>query len=205
MRGRLAKWVIALTITIGVPVGLVLAFMPFLDISHATYLTAVGDFPAALRALNRALSINPGNALTYVQRSFVFDQLGEPGRAFADADNAVSLDVDSWSAFNNRAWSQSQLPGGDLKRAFRDANRAVSLCPSCAAAFDTRGFVEFKQNHLEDALADFNRALQLDPGLKESYLHRTLVLQLLNEGGKTHSGKEPPKGSGTAQSNAASG
>jgi tetratricopeptide (TPR) repeat protein len=184
MRDRLVKWAIALTIMIGVPTGLIFLAMPYLDTSHATYLTAKGDYSTALRALDRAVHMDGGKAETYVRRSFVYAKLGEYQKAFADAGRAIEINNELWEAFNNRAWALTHMHGGDLELAMRDANRAVALCPSCAAAFDTRGIVELKQNQLQNSLADFNRAVEIDAHAPEYAEHRAQVLQKLGEADK---------------------
>jgi Tfp pilus assembly protein PilF len=196
MRERLVKWAIALTIMIGVPSGLIFVSMPYLDTSHATYLTAKGDYVTALRALDRAVHMDGGNSETYVRRSFVYTKLGEYQKAFADASRAIEINNEQWEAFNNRAWALTRMHGGDLELAWRDANRAVELCPSCAAAFDTRGSVELQQNQLPNSLADFNRAIEIDAHCPEYVEHRAVVLQRQGEAGKDPAAK--PQAPGTS-------
>ena len=174
------KWAITLVIFFGVPVAFVWAFMPYLDISHATYLAAQGDYALAVRALNRAIRFNPSLAEAYTRRGWLYAKLGDYDKALADCNHSLSMNDSQWDAYNNRAWVRLQI-GGDLKQALDDAGQAVALFPGCAQAYDTRGMIELKMNETDRALSDFDRAVSLDEKFAEAFAHRSLCEQRLNQ------------------------
>jgi tetratricopeptide (TPR) repeat protein len=172
MRDYIVKWLITLTIFFGVPLAMLWALMPLLDISHATFLAAQGDYQKALHTINRAVAFNGGLASVYTRRGWLYDKLQSYDKALADFNRAIAISDVEWEPFNNRAWLLTHMPGADLKQAQSDANRAVDLCPDCAAAYDTRGYVELQLDQMPSALADFEQALSLNHKLGEAYLHR---------------------------------
>jgi tetratricopeptide (TPR) repeat protein len=160
-RQSIQRWVFVLTFLLGVPALLVWLSMPFLDMSHATYLTAAKDYQGAIRALNRAVAFNGGLSSAYVKRGYDYEQLNQPDKALADYDTAIRINGQDWSAYNNRAWLIAQTK--DPKAAMEDASKAVQLCPTCAQAFHTRGMLYSKMSDTPMAIADFTRAIELDP------------------------------------------
>jgi tetratricopeptide (TPR) repeat protein len=50
-----------------------------------------------------------------------------------------------------------------LEKAHRDYSRAIELDPSFAAAYANRGNVRIIRNNVSGAMADFRKALALDP------------------------------------------
>lgn len=181
MRARILAWTITLGIFFGVPFLLVWVFMPLLDVSHATYLAAQGNYKAALKTLNRAVKFNSGFGPAYTRRGWVFDKLGQQGQAIADFNKAIEINQGSWEPYNNRAMVQTELQQANLRPALDDANKAIELCPDCSAAYDTRGWVQLKQSNADGALSDFNRALELNTRFGEAYYHRSLAFDKLNK------------------------
>lgn len=170
-RLTIQRWVLVLSFTFGLPALLIAVFMPFLDISHATYLTATKDYPGAIAALNRAIAMNSFLSVAYVKRGFVYERLNEIAKALNDYDSAIRINGGDWSAYNNRAWLLTH--NNDAAKALPDAMRAVQLCPDCAQAFDTRATVELALGDKQKALEDYDRAIELDPKFGAAYFHRS--------------------------------
>jgi Tfp pilus assembly protein PilF len=180
MRARITKWAITLLIFVGVPFAFVWVFMPYLDISHATYLAAQGDYARAVRALDRAIRFNSGLPLAYTRRGWLYMKLGDDRKALDDFNRALSMSNSQWEPYNNRAWLEAKS-GGTLHSALDDANQAVALCPTCAEPYDTRGLVELKANDPQKALGDFNRAIEIEEKYAAAYWHRSLCFEQLNQ------------------------
>lgn len=176
-RSLVQKWILVLGFLLGVPAAIIWASMPFLDMSHATYLTAAKDYPGAINALNRAIALNGGLSVAYLKRGYVREKLNDPQRAMADYEAATRINPDDWAAYNNRA--NLLLNQKELSRALSEANRAVDLCSTCPQARDTRGTVYLATGDYEKALVDFNRAVELDPKFAEALWHRARVYQAL--------------------------
>jgi len=178
-RSLVQKWILVLGFLLGVPAAIIWASMPFLDMSHATYLTATKDYPGAIKALNRAISFNGGLSAAYVKRGYVWEKMKNPQRALADYDAASLVNPNDWAAFNNKAWLL--LNQKELARALTDANVAVNLCESCPEAWDTRGLVYFLSGNYDTALADFNRAIALESDFGAALFHRARTHEAMKQ------------------------
>jgi tetratricopeptide (TPR) repeat protein len=69
------------------------------------------------------------------------------------------------SAFNNRAWSYFKT--GKAAQGLPDAERSLQLRPDDAPTLGTRGLIYEALGRSEDAIADFRRALAIDPNMRE--------------------------------------
>jgi tetratricopeptide (TPR) repeat protein len=176
-RQKVQRWVFVLTFLLGIPALLIWVSMPFLDMSHATYLTATKDYKGAIKALNRAISMNGGLSAAYVKRGYDYELMNDPAKALADYDAAARINPQDWAAFNNRAWLtyqklQAQKDDSALDGALMDATRAVDLCADCAQAYHTRGMIFRLKGDNARALVDFDKAIELDPKMGAAYADR---------------------------------
>src|SRR5437870_13882203 len=62
---------------------------------HGKDLLEKKDYTGAIRALDRAISLNPKFALAYVSRGKAYDKLGQHQRGIDDYNKAISLDPKS--------------------------------------------------------------------------------------------------------------
>ncbi len=84
----------------------------------------------------------------------------------ADFDAAIRLGkTDDSTVYLYRG--QSYLNEGSLDQALQDFNAAITANPKLAWPYGLRGLVELKQGHDALAAADFYRAGQLDPKVRE--------------------------------------
>jgi tetratricopeptide (TPR) repeat protein len=120
----------------------------------------------AIRACTEAISKNPNDAISYVNRAFEHVQKGSYDLAVADYAKAIAIDSNRWDAFQGRAWATLKL--GKTASALVDAQRALQLKPDAAQALDTRAHVYEALGRRDDALADFRRALEIEPRLQGS-------------------------------------
>jgi tetratricopeptide (TPR) repeat protein len=79
-----------------------------------------------------------------------------------------------WASAPDRAQEEAALAvkmlgSGTYDQAMRHFNRAIQIWPSYADAYLNRGLAEQGASHRAAALADFDRALNLDPHLTGAY------------------------------------
>jgi len=70
---------------------------------------------------------------------------------------------------------------GEIAKAETYANRAVAESPGTADVEYLRGLIYFKQNKNSEALAAFNKAIDLDQDFMSAYYYRGQVLDRLNK------------------------
>jgi tetratricopeptide (TPR) repeat protein len=173
------RWAFVLTFLLGTPALLIWLSQPFLDMSHATYLTAAKDYQGAIKALNRAIAFNGLLSEPYVKRGYCWEMLKQPEKALADYDRAIAMNPNDWAAYNNRA---SLTQGKNPKQALMDATHAVDLCGDCPQAYETRAAIYAETKDDERALADLDKAIELDPKKAGAYFSRSELLYRLKRG-----------------------
>jgi tetratricopeptide (TPR) repeat protein len=98
-----------------------------------------------------------GNKIViYNIRGLAYYGKGEYDLAIADYDEAIRLNPNYASAYNNRAWALLKARRPEDAKA--DADKAVALAPT-PENLDTRGHILLALGNASGALSDFNAAL----------------------------------------------
>lgn len=113
------------------------------------------------------LKRDPLNAYEY---NYMYAEFKASNYLFADADSYYSKSLSDKPTYTNaligRAKVKSKL--GDLENARRDFDNAIRLEPRSANLYKARGIFFTEQKNEVLAMADFSKALELNPGDKEA-------------------------------------
>lgn len=137
---------------------------------------ALGD----LDALDKALAPQAWARLTLAR---LYMQLERPAQSLAQLNQWLPAHPDQEgheSALNNRCWARALL-GVELDEALVDCNQAIAGAAQNAAFLDSRGWVLLRLGRDAGALADFDRALALRPGIAWSLYGRGLAKTRLGD------------------------
>jgi tetratricopeptide (TPR) repeat protein len=166
------KWIVMLTIVLGVPTLMIWVAMPFQDLSRASYLIEQHEYARAVRTLDRAIAFNFTFEQAYLRRGWIYERINMPEKALADFAAALALNPNNWQTYNNRAWLYGA--SGDYDRALKDVEEALSRCHDCSYVFDTKGFIYLGRKDYAQANDQFTRAIALNPKLGAAYFHRAI-------------------------------
>jgi tetratricopeptide (TPR) repeat protein len=133
---------------------------------------ALGDLDGALGDLDRALELAPHYAEAFANRAASRRALGDLDGAIADLDRALAIRPDALEFLNARA--DALQARGDLEGSLADFDRLLGLLPERVAppVYHRRGGVHFLRHDFTAAVADFSRALALDPRFCLAYISR---------------------------------
>ena len=153
-----------------------------------------GKYLQAIQDYNSCLLINPNLAEAYHNRGYAWMKLKKYDKAISDFEKALQLKPQYTSVYIHRALIWNEI--GDYDRAISDETKAIQINPLSKIAYKNRGnsflrkFGEGIKNNVYDkglvdqAIADFKRALKIDPNYTDAYHDLQLaykMLQLLNQ------------------------
>ena len=159
----------------------------YIDAGKAEYNR--GNYDAAIYLFNKAIDSDPDNEYLYNDRGLCYLALGEIDTAILDFSKAIELEPDCVEAYYNRGHAyfrtgSKYTPEGkaSLEKAISDYSKAVELKPDYVEAYYHRGvariefihfydspFGEAENETFNEALNDFNKALELDGTFYLSY------------------------------------
>jgi len=107
-----------------------------------------------------------------------FSDRGEIGRAIEYYRRAIHIDPYYREAWNLLAYIYRRA--GDIESALDIAERYISVAPEEPNAYDTKGELLISVGRIEEGIAAFRKALELEPGFIPAVLH--LEMAYLNNG-----------------------
>lgn len=118
-----------------------------------------GNLVKAAEAFSKSITLNPGEARSYLNRGIVYSNMGMHDKAINDYNTVIALNPDYAEAHNNRGWSY--LKKAMFDHAIKDCGEALRLNPTMATAYHTRGMAYEAQGLLDMARNDFQRSCEL--------------------------------------------
>jgi tetratricopeptide (TPR) repeat protein len=118
------------------------------------------DPELALAEFGAAIRLDPKSPALRA-RALLYLSLAQPERALPDLDRVITNDGSDAIAWANRGVAKSRL--GDVAGAIADCSRAIELAPTVLNRVN-RGNAYATLHRDAEALADFDMALQMDPG-----------------------------------------
>ena len=131
----------------------------------------LGDFEAAILALNEWIVREADHPDAYALRAFLNYWADNPEQGAADAAASLRLAPKSWLSL--AAAGYSELWHGNTKSAVAKLNQSVTNAPWCAYAYFIRGIVHLQNRTFGNAFADFKKAVELLP--EEAAIHIQLA------------------------------
>ncbi len=119
-----------------------------------------GNYPAAVKAYERGLEVEPDNVELLNAMGFALFQQGESEEAVIALEKAIAVDPQHWKAHNNMALASIDLGEFEMAEAHYRESLAIEPQP---AIYNDLGFVLERQGLPEDAVVAYRKALELDP------------------------------------------
>jgi tetratricopeptide (TPR) repeat protein len=134
-----------------------------------------GKFASCIKQATEIIDTCPSHALAYAVRGTAHRKCGEYSLAIADLDRAIELDPKIADAYTQRAFAYQQ---GKLnissQQILDDLNRAIELDTNTALPYILRGNELEKRNDHDAAIADYDKALRLNPRSYNALANRAL-------------------------------
>jgi len=128
-----------------------------------------GDYEHAISYLNWALHLNPYSGKAYYNRGLVHFKLRDYDLALLDFDQAIKVTPESINAiYQKKPTFEHSLFNEEVTNRMRDLLDEADL----PLIYMNRGKVYCIKGDYEKAIADFNKAIQLQPDLASAYYYR---------------------------------
>jgi len=139
-----------------------------------------GDLDFAIDLYQKAQKLMPSNPIITNAVAFALESAGRREAAEAEYRKLIAADPKNALAMNNLAFLLAD-GGTDLAMALAYAHRARQLVPNETSFADTLGWVYFKMNNAEDAVAIFREIVQKDPARAVYHYHLAAALDQKGE------------------------
>lgn len=141
------------------------------------------EYAAALVDYNKALEINPSHLPSLMKKALINTRLGQTQAALENYTHVLAINPYYAQARLNRGYLYLQQQS--YPQAESDFNQVLSLennrSDIDSEAYTLRGLCYLKQNELQAALADLNRAIHYEPLHVEAYLNRGQVYEKMGK------------------------
>ncbi len=124
-------------------------------------LVVEGKYNEAIEAFNKAIQINPKDAVAYNNRGAAFGQIGNYKQQIEDCNKALQINPNDAVAYNNRGVAYGEL--GSYEQEVEDCTKAIELNPRLAVAYYHRGLAYQKLGNRKQAEKDRRMAYTLNP------------------------------------------
>lgn len=139
---------------------------------------SLNEYQRATQNLNRALELDPNDARVYASRGHVYLELGDIGRAMADFHRSRELDPKDVYVGLMLEWVRMGQQEPDPETPARlEAIAAINLHQY--AAYVSQGIALLLLERFEEALAELELAILLDPQKVDAYFWKSLACAFL--------------------------
>ena len=142
-------------------------------------LDGLGKTPEAIAEFQQAAQVSPHEPNVHFGLGFLYWKSQDYEKAKAEFQTELANDGD-----NAQAWAylgDTEMKLGNRERAASDLNRAIQLRSDIRLAYIDRGIMLSEENKHKDAIADFRKAIELDPGQPDAHYRLARAYQALGE------------------------
>ena len=128
-------------------------------------------FDEALAVIDEGIPLQKDRTGFLVLKTETLAKAGRGAEAL-ELVNKANLDKPGNSALlNSGCWARA-IANVELERALKDCTKAIELSEDPSGILDSRGLVYVRMKRYDDAIADLDAALRLNPGIAESMFVR---------------------------------
>lgn len=142
--------------------------------------TNKGEFDNALISIEKAIQLNPDNALSYFSKAIIYHNLMQLRAAYENYGKALELDENMIDAYYNKAQVVLAFENpieDELKEALSDLGNATRLDPKFIDAHYYSAVIKKKLGDYQGAIESLNKVLEIDPKAPYSRALKKLIEQ----------------------------
>lgn len=136
----------------------------------------LGIDDSALLDYNKAIEVEPNNDKAFGNRAAIFTRQKQYDKALQDFDKALQINPDYPDAYLNMGVLNSMQGKFDKDEDYYTKYLSFKNIPANPQVYNWRGLSRYHQKKYNEALADYNKALELNSGSGEYYVNRAQTL-----------------------------
>ena len=142
-------------------------------------LDGLGKTPEAIAEFQQAAQVSPHEPNVHFGLGFLYWKSQDYGKAKAEFQAELASHADSAQAWAYLGDTEMKL--GNRELAASALNKAIQLQSDIRLAYLDRGILLSEGNKHKDAIADFRKAIELDPGQPDAHYRLARAYQALGE------------------------
>jgi tetratricopeptide (TPR) repeat protein len=143
-----------------------------------------GDHKGAERAYRRGLTVAPDHVELHNALGWTLFQDGRPAEAAAEYKRALEIEPKHVKSHNNLALALVEL--GELEEAAGHFQQSLAIEPK-AEIYSDLGFIKARLGKSQEAIADYRKALELDPSCASAHFNLAVASLQAGELGEAES------------------
>ena len=137
----------------------------------------IGDNEGALEDLDHLIAMEPSDVHAMLRRAEVYRIKGDDRSANADLYRVLGIHINGPAAEHALfELGRIAMEANDLPNALAHYDRLVNIAPYNALAWCDRGIARNVIHDDDKAIADLEKAIELDPTLDQAYVNLAIVL-----------------------------
>jgi tetratricopeptide (TPR) repeat protein len=153
-------------------------------VNRANAYREMKDYDKAIAEYTRAADVDPKHAQAYIGRGHIYHAFKkDPARALADYNKAIEIDPNESEAYYNRATLSYEAK--EFAKAIPDYDKYISLNQASPVGISdgylNRGICHAIGGNMDKALADFTKAIELNPKQANAYKARAYAYRQMNK------------------------
>ena len=141
--------------------------------TRANFLLAAGDAKGAVRVLEEALRLTPGDENLHFNLGIAYGRSGDITNAEHHYREALRLLPDYPEVHNNLG--NLLLRAGRMGEAEEQFTEAIKLMPELSTAHNNLGIVRQRQNRMPEAIACFRKAVEYDTNFWQAHFNLAMA------------------------------
>ncbi|WP_374547125.1 tetratricopeptide repeat protein [Rhodoblastus sp.] len=132
-----------------------------------------GAYDKAIDDFNAAIALDPTAASVFHKRAGAYHRNGQDALALQDLNETLRLNPALTDAWNDRCWVH--MLAGRLELALNDCSESTKQNPNNPPTLDSLGFIYIKLEKYNDAIANFDKAIEFAPVMPSPYYGRGIA------------------------------
>ena len=139
----------------------------------------LNQYDSSIYYFQKTIELNPKRAPAYYYMGLTFTKINQLDKAYQMFDKAIQIDPKDVLAYILKA--ETYMKQKNYNEAYQLLNQAATVHAFNPELYILRGQIEVIFKNYDKAHTDFSKAIQINPGIKQSYIEKINLFKLQNQ------------------------